>query len=386
MREPVNAMAIDAAILHELGHTCVALPDLYGYPVRAEAVFLTDDQGNRYASGPLLPRVNHDMLPFPSALNVPCAVGYSPLMDGCHLWLHPAHAGEVQHFRGFRGQRFWGVQGRLIPTSEHVVQVFDVEDQPLAGAAVYIYHAAQTKAGDAVTKYFVDRPKFMGHTDEEGAFRIPKVTDEGWDDPETDDVEGEFPVWNPFGGALREKDNPRYDIAFTPNVVRVEGLLLLKIVSGDRTEFAWLDLTDMNKAFYSGDTTRGVYPIRTSLRPSPEETPLVRTEVPKAIREKNLLPVAVTDEEVTAEAGKPFRLDGSRSTDPEGQPLFYHWSARSPDVQPRELHQAVLEGVAPDKPGEYEYCFYVIDGLRASESVKVKLTVVEEETPQKASP
>jgi hypothetical protein len=212
------------------------------------------------------------------------------------------------------------------------------------------------------------------------------VTDPDWDDPQTDEVEGEFPVWNPFGGAIRAKDYALFDIAFTPNVGTVEGLLLLKIVSGAQTEFAWLCLTDFNEAFYRGETTRGVYPIRTSLRPSPEKTPLIRRKIPEAIREKNLLPVAVTEERVTVEPGKSFRLDGSRSTDPEGQPLIYRWNARSPAIQPRDGYQAVLEGVAPDKPGEYKYCFYVIDGLRASEPVKVIVNVAAAAATAEASP
>lgn len=387
VREPVNRMAVDAAILHEYGHTCVALPDLYGYPVRAANVFLKDEQGDDYAGSPLLPVVQgKELLPLPSAMNVPCNVGYSPLMDGVHLWLHPAHAGEVQHFRGYRGQRFWGVQGRLIPLREHVIQVFDVEDRALANAAVYVYHAAQAKVGDAVAKYFVDRPKFMGHTDEEGAFRILNKTDENWDDPETDEVEGVFPVWNPFGGAMRDRNYAHHDTAFTPNVWRVEGLLLLKIVSDAQTEFAWLCLTEFNEAFYSDQAVRGIFPIRTSLRPSAEKTPLVRKALPEAIREKNLLPVAVTDEEVTVKVGEKFRLDGTKSTDPEGQPLIYRWSARSQHIQPREGYEAVLEGVAPDKPGEYEYCFYVIDGLRASEPAKVTVKVVGEGETATAGP
>jgi hypothetical protein len=385
VREPVNRMAIDAAILHEFGHTCVALPDLYGYPVRAENVFLKDPQGNNYAGSPLLPVIQGEKdLPQPSAMNVPCGGGYSPLMDGCHLWLHPAHAGQVQHFRGFREPRFWGVQGRLIPTRENVIQVLDVEDKPLANAAVYVYHTAQTKAADAAAKYFADRPKFMGHTDDEGAFRIPNTTDDGWDDPETDEVEGKFPVWNPFGGGVRSRDNPYFDTAFTPNVWRVEGLLLLKIVSGEQVEFAWLGLTDLNEAFFRGETSRGVYPVRTSLRAFDGETPLVRTKVPDAVRETNLLPIAVTDDELTVKAGEKFRLDGSRSTDPEGQPLIYRWSARSPRIQPRDGREPVLEGVAPKEAGEYEYQFYVIDGVRASESVKVTINVINDGKPADA--
>ncbi|MGD8452744.1 MAG: CARDB domain-containing protein [Phycisphaerae bacterium] len=378
--ETVNPMAIDAAVLHEYGHTCVALPDLYGYPVRAANVFLKDEQGRDYAGSPLLPVVNkHGLLPMPSAVKVPCNVGYSPLMDGVHLWLHPAHAGQIQYFRGFRGERFWGVQGRLIPLRENIIQVFDVDDQPLPGAAVYVYHVAQTRSADAVDKYFVDRPKFMGHTDEAGAFRIPMQTDEDWDDPDTDEVEGAFPVWSPFGGAPRDAGYPFYDSAFTPNVWRVEGLLLVKVVSGTQTEFSWLCLTEFNEAYFSGDRSRGVYPIRTNMQPTPGETPLVRHEVPAAIREKNLLPVAVADERVKVAPGEAFRLDGSRSSDPEQQPLIYRWCARSWNIEPRSGDQAVLEGRAPEKPGEYEYCFYVIDGLRASEAVTVIVEVAGED-------
>lgn len=376
--EQVNPMAIDAAILHEFGHTCVALPDLYGYPVRASNVFLKDEQGNNYAGSPLLPIIGgNEDLPMPSALMAPCGGAYTSLMDVCHLWLHPAHAGQVQHVRGFRGERFWGLPGRMIPAWEHNLQVFDVEDKPLPGAAVYVYQAAQSKSMDACAKYFVDRPKFMGNTDEEGCYRFPRQTDPGWDDPETDAVEGAHPVWNPFGGAVRYPDDAFFDVAFTPNVWRVEGLLLVKLVSGDQTEFSWLCLTELNEAFYSGDRLRGVYPLRTSLRPAPGETPLVRVEVPEAVREKNLIPVAAVEEQITVAPGEKFRLDGSRSSDPEGRPLVYRWNARSPELQPAEWKQAVLEGVAPEQPGEYEYCFYVIDDLRASEAVTVKLIVAE---------
>jgi hypothetical protein len=380
VREPVNRMAIDAAILHEFGHTCVALPDLYGYPVRPANVFLKNEQGESYGGSELLPVVRNNMLPFTSAMGVPCGVGYSPLMDGCHLWLHPAHAGQVQHVAGFRGQRFWGLPGRMIPVWEHILQVFDIEDQPLVGAAVYAYQAAQTKSADAAAKYFVDRPKFMGHTDEEGAFRFPKKTDRAWDDPETDVVEGEHPVWNPFGGAVREKDDAFFDVAFTPNVWRVEGLMLLKIVSGEQTEFTWLCLTDLNEAFYRGERLRGIYPVRTNLRPTSQKTPLVRPKIPEAIRETNLLPVAVTDEELTVKVGEAFKLDGSRSADPEGQPLAYRWQAHSRGIQPQHSSEPIVEITAPKKPGNYEYVFYVIDGLRASESVKVTINVVDGES------
>ena len=41
--------------------------------------------------------------------------------------------------------------------------------------------------------------------------------------------------------------------------------------------------------------------------------------------------------------------------------------------------EPIVEVKAPEKPGKYEYLFYVIDGLRASESVKVTINVVDDE-------
>lgn len=376
INEPVNLMAIDSAIIHEFGHTCLALPDLYGYPVRAWNVLLKDENGETYGGGPLLPVVGADgVITFSTANNVPCAVGYTPLMDFCHLWFHPAHAGQVQYFAGFRGSRFWGVQGRLIPWREHVLQVYDWEDKPLVGAAVYIYHVTQTDAQDATTKFFADRPKFVGNTDKDGRYLFPETTDESWDDPDTDPVEGAWPVWNPFGRAKTTTGAPP-DTAFTPNVWTVEGLLLIKVVCGDQVEFAWLPLTELNEAFFRGERIRGVYPIRTSLRPVRGTTPIVRRAVPEAIREVNKRPIAVVPPEITVRCGEAFELDASQSSDPEGQPLVYRWVRSSGSVSPVFWTGAKLSGTAPDEPGEAEYKLLVIDGLRVSEPAVVKLKFV----------
>jgi hypothetical protein len=375
VNEPVNLMAIDAAIIHEFGHTCLALPDLYGYPEPVRNVLLKDENGEYYAGGDLMPAINgHGTLPLTSANNVPCGVGYTPLMDFCHLWLHPAHAGQVQYFAGYRGSRFWGTQGRLIPTFEQSLQVYDINDKPLVGAAIYVYHVTQTGAPDAGTKYFADRPKFMGNTDNDGRFRFPGETDETWDDPGTDEVEGAMAVWNPFGCA-GTTTGAAPDVAFTPNAWSVEGLLLIKIATDTETEFAWLPLTEFNEAFFRGEHFHGVYPIRTNLLPCSGVTAVVRPNVPEAIRERNLRPVAVVEEELTVACGERFTLDGSRSHDPEGQPLVYRWQRASGRCEPSDGTEAALHCTAPDEPGEVEYWFYVIDGLRVSEFVTVTVHV-----------
>lgn len=368
VNEPIDLMSLDIAILHEFGHTCASLPDLYGYPQRSGTVFLKDENGNLYEGSDIMPYVpaRGDILPFSSAVNIPCGGGYDSLMNSCHLWMNPANAGQIQCFKGFRGGRFWGTQGRFLPTQEQFLKVYDINDKPLKGAAVYVYHVNQTDCQDAGTKYFADRPKFIGNTDKDGRYEFPGNTDATWDDPDTDAVEGEWSVWNPFGRV-------KTDTAFTPNVWTVEGLLLIKIVSGDQTEFAWIPMTEFNTAFFAGGKIRGTISVRTSLDPSPGVTPIVTPVIPDVIKEKNLKPVAVAPDEMTVKCGEEFTIDGSKSYDPEGRPLVYRWSRSGEWLIPDLSTGPTMTIKAPDEPEELEYRFYVIDGLRVSDPVIIKV-------------
>jgi len=370
VNEPVDLMAIDCAIIHEFGHTILSQPDLYGYPVSGRNVFLTDDDGNPVAGTPPLPAVmGDDILAASPGVNIPCYVGYPSLMDGCQLWLHPSQAGHVMFFRGYRPDRFWGTQGRLIPTRANWLLVTDAYDRPLRGAAVYVYHVAQAPVQDSGAKYFPDRPKFTGQTDEEGRFVFPGDTDEDWDDPETDVTDGAVSVWNPFG-------TPASETAFTPNVWEVEGLLLLKIVSGSQTEYQFMDLTQFNIEFLSGERVCGKYPLRTNLLPTSEPTPLVRKPVPEAIRKENKRPVAVAPAEMTVHCGEEFTIDGSGSSDPEGQPLIFRWGVNGEWLAGNLSQASTLKLKAPAEPGEKEYRFWVLDGVRCSEAATVKVKFV----------
>jgi len=391
-----NPMAIDSAIMHELGHCALCLPDLYGFPMYAGRVYLKDENGELYEGGPLLPYIGLDpihawmkYLPMPGADDgVPCGVSYTPLMHFCHLWLCESCAGKVDHFRGCRGNDriFWGTQGRLIPTWQNYLLVTDVNDRPLAGAAVYVYQVAQNYVLSAYAKFFADRPKFMGNTDQDGRYFFPGMTDKDWDDPTTEEAEHGVHVWNPFGGAQRPNAKIA-DVAFTPNVWETQGLLLIKVVSGEQTEFHWLTLDEFNIAYYK-DKRSGMYPIRTSLQPCEGTTELVRPEIPEAIQKENLAPVAVVEpEELTVEVGQEFTFDGSKSYDPEGQPLVYaEWVRHKGTGNPNRVDGLVYKGVAPDEPGELMLRFYVNDGLHASKRVIVKVTVVEAAAEADAEP
>ncbi len=429
VNEPVDLMAVDSAIIHEFGHTILSQPDLYGYGVRACNVLVTDQEGKPYAGTSVLPVIEGDeLMPFSPGVNIPCGGGYVSLMDGCQLWLHPSQAGHILHYRGYRQDRFWGTQGRLIPTRVNWLLIYDRDDQPLQNAAVYVHHVAQAPVQDSGAKYFADCPKFVGQTDAEGRFVFPNETDREWDDPETDEVDGSVAVWNPFGGA-------KTDTAFTPNVWTVEGLLMIRIVVGssekdssglysstkssglislkngetesddvqpeferekskerffppkvgpnclfpnpEQQEIHFMDLMAFNEAFLSGQQVRGVYPIRTSLLSPPEPTPVVRRPTPEAIRQTNQRPVAVAPTEMTVRCGQGFEIDGSQSSDPEGQPLYYRWSEKTPRPPLDLHHDSILRLKAPDEPGTLEYRFWVLDGLRCSEPVTIRVNVIE---------
>ena len=138
-----------------------------------------------------------------------------------------------------------------------------------------------------------------------------------------------------------------------------------------------MDLMAFNEAFLSGKQVHGMYPIRTSLVSPSEPTPMVQKPVPDAIRGMNQRPVAVAPGEMTVRCGQEFEIDGSRSYDPEGQPLYYRWSERTPRPPLDLHHDPVLKLKAPDKPATVEYRFWVLDGLRCSEPVTIKVEVVE---------
>jgi len=367
-------MAQNSGAIHEGGHNTLKLPDLYAY--NTGDILLTDETGRLYTETALLPECE---------IIGPAASGpyYSSLMNYCHLWLHPANAGKIQYYRGYRAEEhFWGAQGRLLPTRRNLLIVSDLNDEPLANAAVYVYHV--THADDM--RRFVDRPKFVGHTDADGQFVFPSETHADWDDPRTDPTDGAVPVWNPFGQSPLLLDRMR-DVPFTPNVWETEGILLVKLVSRGQTEFHWLTDLDFQEAFFSGTGAKGRVRVATSLLSSESPTPLVLPEIPDAVRKENRRPVAALETSGRIEPRQEVVFDASGSYDPEGQAIVYYGWQFPEGVRPQgEERNWRLSDVArvavrlPEKIEGLECKLRVYDGLRWSEEAVVPLDGVERGT------
>ncbi len=87
--KPDELLMIVPALLHEFGHTCIALADLYGFPVKRNNVFCRDKNGKLYSEGALIPEIDNGFTNFTTAQNVECGIAYEPLMApatcGCIL-------------------------------------------------------------------------------------------------------------------------------------------------------------------------------------------------------------------------------------------------------------------------------------------------------------
>jgi len=199
---------LDYGLLHEMGHQ-LGLIDLYRLDLPGERNHVS---GEAYWA-------------------IPC------LMHGVSHLVSDHSAGAMTHWldlaHGYYGQYMYELP-------EHVrVHLLGHDGRPLAGATVRVFQRTERPGlGDVIT----DQVKFEGATDSAGEWTLPNVEIDESLVPET--YAGDALPDNPFGYIA---------------VVGTNGLLLLEVTHNDATDYAWLPITEVNTAYWAGQTGTAVF-------------------------------------------------------------------------------------------------------------------------------
>ena len=165
------------------------------------------------------------------------------LMTGCSHFLSEHSANAMAHWadvaHGYYGQYMYSMPESV------TVRLIDSDSLPLAGAEIKIYQLAERPGVGHVISTQV---KNQGTTDGNGEWTLPNV------EIDTSIVPGTF-----IGDTLRA--NPFGYL----HVVGTNALLLLEVTYEGFTDYAWLDVTEVNNAFRDGETGEAIFDKRVNL-------------------------------------------------------------------------------------------------------------------------
>jgi outer membrane protein assembly factor BamB len=194
---------IDFGLLHEMGHQ-LGLIDLYQLNMSPDQNEVTRD-------------------------------GYSApacLMNGCSRFISEHSANAMNHWmdtaHGYFGQYLYQMPEQV------KMRFLGFNSQPLAGAAVTIYQKVE-RPGIGVV--MTNQVKAQGTTNANGEWILPNVPiDPGLVPPA---YNGDVLHDNPFGYV---------------SVIGTNGVFLLKVEKDGFTDYCWLDITEVNNAYWAGQT------------------------------------------------------------------------------------------------------------------------------------
>ena len=199
---------IDFGLLHEMGHQ-LGIIDIYRLDL---------GPGGNYVS----------------------SIGYSAvagLMHGCSPFLSQHSALAMSHWldsaHGYYGQYLYQMP------DEVQMRFLGHDGTPLAGATVTLYQVAERPGlGQVLT----DQVKAVGSTDGDGVYALPNVP-----------IDPNMVPITLAGDELR--DNPFGYLA----VVGTNGLLHFEVEHNGFVDYAWLDITEVNNAYWLGQTDVAVF-------------------------------------------------------------------------------------------------------------------------------
>ena len=199
---------IDYGLLHEMGHQ-LGLIDLYQMDV-----------------SPDLNLVSHQ--PYSAVADLMHGVSH---FFSTHSGLVMTHWEDQAH--GYYGQFLYGLPAQIN------LRLLGIDGQSLAGATVTMY---QYCSRPGVGQVLSTQIKAQGITDSNGVWTLPNVP-----------IDHSLVPPLPTGDVLQ--DNPFGYVAVVGN----NGLLHFRIEHNGFTDYAWLEITEPNVAFYQGQTNSATF-------------------------------------------------------------------------------------------------------------------------------
>jgi hypothetical protein len=381
--EPERPRRLSFGLIHDFGHTVTELPDLYSRGLLTENIYITDDEGERVAGSELMPGLYEDRRwgcpsVFFASTEGPGGEATGPketlrtLMTDCYLALSEFEGGVVQHFAGYRKNILWDSFRHCIPEIENRIVLYDINNEPLPYAGIEIYPHVATEQAWCLSGFVPDCVKFRGDSNRYGIWRIPEETAPDYDDPETDEIDGEIEAPNPWVTKLHKTPT-------TPNIWSYDGTLVLKVTYGGEVEYHFLDMMQFCVEYFRAPEFQGTYPVYTNfVRDASIHAPPDLQPRPVHAGELNLRPVAVAPDSVTVKVGQKFSLDALDSYDPDGDEIVAcHWHLVEGEYDRENWHHSIFTLIAPDHPCELVYELTVSDGIRTSKPKRVTVTVEE---------
>ncbi len=226
------ATDIDWSLVHELGHQ-IGLIDLYNLNIPSTGVQVEDAEGIAANIGFTWPR--------------PDLMGGGDIAPHADSHLYSSHsAGGLSSTKGYR-RGYYGEYQYDIPT-QNIIRVLDNQGHPAQGVGVTLYQ--RNGAPDWVGDIAIDNtPEWSGVTDADG--RVPLANRSVGTGATTR-----------TGHALHDNPFGVIDVVGKPN------RFLVKLARGEHEEFAWLDITMFNLAYWRGNTDNYTFTLNSHIPPT----------------------------------------------------------------------------------------------------------------------
>ncbi|MCT4639873.1 MAG: PKD domain-containing protein [Bacteroidales bacterium] len=162
-----------------------------------------------------------------------------------------------------------------------------------------------------------------------------------------------------------------------------DALIYKWVVASNNPAGISLSANNVAKPTFTAPVTKGTYTFSLVVNDGKADSKSDDVVISVVENKVNTKPVANAGNDISINTGEKVELDGSGSSDPEGDNLTYKWSEESgnpEDITLTDSDKAKASFTAPNTAGDYVFNLVVNDGNVDSDVDKVTVTVKQSQT------